>query len=527
MYCTRILGLSRFATIAAIGLTMITKEGTAEDVAPLRSLQVPLPNQEHNAIKMSWPEIGCWFWTGQEFTPEGYKEFLDEAYKHSAIRLLTTSIRYPAEVTDPKVHDQIRAAAKYARTRDLGIVMDLDARIARKAFWAKYPQEMQQLVRLSEVAMADSGTIEAQVSPKLMGDLYGNCDALSGRLLRAYSYLATPAGTEAKSIRDITDRCQIRQADAKAVKLAIACGPSDRGRTVCIMVVFDHRTADLFSPRLLEFDRDILQQYADAPLAGVCKDEWGVGAGIADPANLFFSPGMAAAYAQRQPGRDLVKDLFLMFRGIKGREPERVAAVHHYTEMFRLRNAEVEASHYQSTKRIFGQNALFGTHPTWQPYPNTAEAFFNGLDWWIVPRDLAQTDEITPFCLRTALAEKWWQSALVQHVLHNPEVQPYAENVWRYVLAGGRTNFHPPYGGDNPNWNKFYVSLAKANVLRADARVTLLNYISTAPVDCPVAVVFGHPSFLELGRPRTWTGRSGCVRQTVGRGPLHRPDPQQ
>ena len=37
MYCTRILGLSRFATIAAIGLTMITKEGTAEDVAPLRS----------------------------------------------------------------------------------------------------------------------------------------------------------------------------------------------------------------------------------------------------------------------------------------------------------------------------------------------------------------------------------------------------------------------------------------------------------------------------------------------------------
>ena len=65
-------------------------------------LQVPLPNQEHNAIKMSWPEIGCWFWTGQEFTPEGYKEFLDEAYKHSAIRLLTTSIRYPGRGDGPE-----------------------------------------------------------------------------------------------------------------------------------------------------------------------------------------------------------------------------------------------------------------------------------------------------------------------------------------------------------------------------------------------------------------------------------------
>ena len=361
-----------------------------------------------------------------------------------------------------------------------------------------------------------------------MGDLYGNCDALSGRLLRAYSYLATPAGTEAKSIRDITDRCQIRQADAKAVKLAIACGPSDRGRTVCIMVVF----RSSHGRPVLTTTAGVRPRYSSAirrrTAGGRLQGRMGRGPRHCRPRQPLVSrPGWPRRMPNGSPGRDLVKDLFLMFRGIKGREPERVAAVHHYTEMFRLRNAEVEASHYQSTKRIFGQNALFGTHPTWQPYPNTAEAFFNGLDWWIVPRDLAQTDEITPFCLRTALRQEVVQSALVQHVLQQPEVQPYAENVWRYVLAGGRTNFHPPYGGDNPNWNKFYVSLAKANVLRADARVTLLNYISTAPVDCPVAVVFGHPSFLELGRPRTWTGRSGCVRQTVGRGLLHRPDPQQ
>ena len=112
----------------------------------------------------------------------------------------------------------------------------------------------------------------------------------------------------------------------------------------------------------------------------------------------------------------------------------------------------------------------------------------------------AQTDEITPFCVRTSLAKKWW-SPLWYNMYYNPTVQPYAENVWRYVLAGGRTNFHPPLGGNNPAWFKFYVSLAKANVLRADARVTLLNYISTAPVDCPVAMVFGHPSFLN------WAGQ--------------------
>ena len=38
-------------------------------------------------------------------------------------------------------------------------------------------------------------------------------------------------------------------------------------------------------------------------------------------------------------------------------------------------------------------------------------------------------------------------------------------------------------------------------MLRANGRVTLLNYISTMPVDRPVAVVFGHPSFLN------WAGK--------------------
>ena len=130
----------RLATLLGVCMVAWDEGSAAEgDAATLRSIQVELPNQEHNAVKLSWPEIGCWFWTGQEFSPEGYKEFLDEAYKHSAIRLLTTSIRYPAEVTDPKVHDQIRAAAKYARTHDLGIVMDLDARMARKAFGQSIP----------------------------------------------------------------------------------------------------------------------------------------------------------------------------------------------------------------------------------------------------------------------------------------------------------------------------------------------------------------------------------------------------
>jgi hypothetical protein len=84
------------------------------------------------------PQIGCWFWTEDEFRPEGWHSFLDMAAEHTAWTLLTTSVRMPKlEVTDPEVHTQIKTAAEYARQRGMGVVMDLDVRLARAAFQKK------------------------------------------------------------------------------------------------------------------------------------------------------------------------------------------------------------------------------------------------------------------------------------------------------------------------------------------------------------------------------------------------------
>ena len=176
----------------------------AADAAAYRSLQVELPNQEHNAIKTSWPGIGCWFPMAEEFKPEGYKRFLDLHAKHSAFKLLTTSIRYPVEVTDPKVHAQFKAAAEYARSLGIGIVMDLDAPFARPAFAEKYPDELQGIVRLRDVALKDAGEVSLAVAP-LNGGNYGfyatGFDSVAGRLLRVYSY--APAGPQGiESVED-------------------------------------------------------------------------------------------------------------------------------------------------------------------------------------------------------------------------------------------------------------------------------------------------------------------------------------
>src|SRR6056297_2000328 len=104
-------------------------------------IRVELPGQENNNLKYSQPGIGCWFWVGQEFEPDGYKPFINLYAKHTNFQFLTTSIRHNRWVSDPGVHDQVKAAAIYARAHDMGIVFDLDIRLARESFREQFPDE--------------------------------------------------------------------------------------------------------------------------------------------------------------------------------------------------------------------------------------------------------------------------------------------------------------------------------------------------------------------------------------------------
>ncbi|HOX40481.1 MAG TPA: hypothetical protein PL033_21085 [Candidatus Brocadiia bacterium] len=471
-----------------------------EDNPGERWAQVELPGQEGNVIKTAWPGIGCWFWKEDEFRPGGYKAFIDLHAERSGFTLLTTSIRHPVEVTDPSVHDQIKAATEYARSRGFGIVMDLDVRLARKAFMAAHPDEMQEIVRVREVPLSGAEPVIFEIESLTLGDHYTfraePYRPVSGRLLRVYSYFAGTNGIEPDSVKDITGVCEVIEASDKRVRVKLPADETGAGRKACVMAAFSLFTPDVFAPHLDEFQKNILRQYSEVPLAGACKDEWGFPGRFGPRADdLWFSKFMARAYAERRPGRDLARDFLLMALGEKGREGERIAAINHYMEMCRLRNGEHETRFYCDIKEIFGPQAMSATHPTWYPFPTPEEVFKNGLDWWICRRDLAQTDEVTPFCARTALAKKW-RSPLWYNMYYDSSPVSYEEDVWRHALGGGRINFHPPWPPKEPG-----ASLLNGNLLRADCRIRLLNYISTAPIDCPIAVVFGHARALNWEGP--------------------------
>lgn len=504
----RVRRTDRRAGVAIVLLASLSTLDAAE--SPSRSLRVELPGQDHNAIKTSWPGIGCWFWTAPEFQPDGYKRFIDLHAAHSGYGLLTTSIRHNVEVTQPEVHDQLKKAAEYARAHGMELVLDLDVRLARQAFLDRYPAEMQEIVRLREVALDPAAGASLTIEAVEMADHYTPThrgvrlyESIDGRLLRAYSYVAGPEGIEPETIEDITSRCRVTQADARAVKVSIAGTAEDRGRTACLLAAFTLFTPDVFAPHLTEFERDTLRQYADVSPAGACKDEWGF-PGRFGPRldDLYYSAAMAREYERRRPGHDLVRDLLLMCKPRRGREAERVAAINHAMEMSWQRNAEVENAYYRSIKDVFGPQAMSATHPTWYPSPSTREEVFkNGLHWWACRRDLAQTDEATPFCARTALAKKW-HSPLWVNMYYERSLPAYREDLWRHALGGGRMNFHPVYPppADAPP-DHLTTSLLEDRLLAADCRIRLLNFISTAPIACPVAVVFGHPSALNWAGP--------------------------
>jgi hypothetical protein len=224
----------------------------------LRSLRVILPNQDNNIIKNSWPGIGCWFWTEEEFRPEGYKRFLDLYAKHTNLSLITTSLRYPVEITDREVHARVKEAVRYGQSLGLEIVMDLDVRLARESFHHHYPDELQEFVRMRDVQLINEGETYLRVESINLSDHYTMAtrgyDSIAARVLRVFIFNMGPGGIEKETITDITDRVKTTAAGREGLEVMIPVSASEVGKTVCVMAAFTLFTPDLFSPNLMQFD---------------------------------------------------------------------------------------------------------------------------------------------------------------------------------------------------------------------------------------------------------------------------------
>lgn len=442
------------------------------------------------------PVIGVWNWHPGTLEPDGFKSTIDRASMHSPFNLLIPFLRFPdKEVSDDVILNQVKLAAEYAVEKNIALVPDIDVRSARRAFQLQYPDEMQGLLRVKEVELSGAEATETFVrSIDNLSDHYsgGNIPkytSFGSKLLRVYAYKGNSEGIAPESLQDITDKCTTVFESDDSVRIALP--PSTGNQThAAVLVSFTLFYPDIFAPHLMDFQQALIRQYAGIPLAGICKDEWGFPPYFPryadeDTHDFWFSEHRAREYTMITGGRDLLSDCLLMAKEFKGKQLERQVAINHFRALSLKRNVDLEADFYNTVKEVFGPDAAVTVHPTWWPYPDENEMKKNGLDWWAVKRDWAQTDEIVPFAARTALCKKWG-SPIWYNMYYT---RGFSDQVWSSALAGGRLN----YLG--------FQSLYDPELMRAESRIRLLNTISESPLDCPVAVIFGHPGAMNWAGP--------------------------
>jgi hypothetical protein len=440
------------------------------------------------------PEFGVQNWREEDFFTDKYIQMIDEANEKTPYNFLIPFLRFPNyEVVDTIVHDYVKRVAEYAVLKNVQIVPDLDIRNARRAYRAKYPDELQKMLRLKETGLQNADATEVIIRSIDLNDHYSGGALthhipLEGNLLRVYAYKKSETGIISETLRDITDDCVTSYATADSISIKI---PAQTDFThASALVAFTHLYPDIFGPHLMAFQREIIEQYKDVPLIGVCKDEWGFPPyyprffreGLHD---FWYSEHRAKAYAENTGGRDLLADCLLMAVGEQNKESERKAAINRFMEMSRVRHTALEVDFYNTVKSVFGKDAAVTVHSTWWPYPDKCEFLKNGLDWWTAKRDWAQTDEVTPYAVRTALCKKW-DSPVWYNMYYKMDIVP---QMWSSALGGGRIDYLP------------YQSLFHPEVMLGECRIRLLNFITESPMDCPVAVVFGHYGAMNWAGP--------------------------
>ncbi len=461
----------------------------AEYNAPLvRSKQIRLPDDVP-------PVIGAWFPQESEMHSEGYRKFIDAATEHSHYNIITTSMRNPnRQMVDQEVHDWFKEAAIYAKKNGIGLVLEVDPRHSVLAFKEKYPEEMQGRLWLKEFDLDN----KSEILLTIRYDEYHN-DAISAsavsdiQMVRVYCYKRGSGEIESGSVLDITDLSNFQKINERESSVIVKSGDKLNGNKICVVSHIKYDYPSVFSPHLIDFESEIIKQYSDLPLAGLMKDEWGFPACVDGNVNkngYWYCPHLSKAYTKATEGRDLIRDSLLMFIGEEKHKDERQAVINQLMELYRLRNTEIDEAFYANTKNTFGSQTFVGTHATTFPYPGQNEFERNGLDWWTATRDYAQSDETTPYCCRTSMMKKFG-GAVWYNQWYDSNIGSYEKLIWSYALAGGRMNFHilfPPTG----SFADSGIALFHGNLIQADCRIRLLNFISDAPLDCPVAVIFGH-----------------------------------
>jgi hypothetical protein len=473
-------------TIVLVGMALgTTSPAIAQKNEPMIQHVERIPDKTN-------PELLYWFTSPNEIKDQAYVRDLDLIAANGTFNFTFLTQREGADffnfaVMHPIFKDLV------ARAHAKGIKVGLQLWTDEK----RVPSDQTQgIVVENELALDSTGQADTTVESKgvrLTGGVPRVC--LRSELLHAYAF-RKPADGEyiPGSVVDITGNTQTTSSTPCSVSLHIQASAKLAGLTAYIMTVHYHRYPDMFSKFMSDSFIEAMRAYKDIGFDGAALDEFGYMA-LRKAANeqfrgRFYTDNMAVFYKQRT-GEDLIRTLFDMRYAPQGDTRPRVRAINNYFDMLRQGPLQVEQRFFQATSDIFGPQAFHGIHNTFHNRLDGDEIWSTCDNWWEVPRDYGQSDEITPYTTQLGIGLN--HPKPVEYRQHYGSVRSFLENGINDARFNVRVHYHAL--NDEHGWGTdMRTPEMLKGVSAVEDKVRLLNYFDAPRPAMNVLYLFGYPA---------------------------------
>ncbi len=449
---------------------------------------------------MGNPKILYWKWDESIFTEGKLEQDIRDIYERMQVDLLYVSLHHLGlPFVDERIIRLVKKCTVLLEDYHARLLLDIDVR-----------NELEEMRRedaageLLDIQFIEGDLDEAGRAVIAKQNPYrGRTGRSSGNEGPAYIAGAWAFRPVDKGIYDNNSIRQIEVLLCKKdgiTEYKINAGKENAGKKVCIAAIYTHGVPDLFSPFLYTYYEKMFQAVGDLKLGGVANDEWGYDLQTRFEKGAYhlevfpYSPILDEEYHKRT-GTSLKEDM-IYFAWTSQEQPGKpYAVINTYLSVLRDNIRKNNDWFYEAGKRYFGKDAFIGVHPTlWcDKDDSTFDTLHNGLGWWEVRRDYAQTDEYVIMPIRLAMAHKWnspvWYNMWYSNGTN--QLATFWEETWQNARFGGRTDY---LGYECPNeggvhWLRTADSLDTINQM--EERISRLDAVQSRQPDSRVLVVFG------------------------------------
>lgn len=449
---------------------------------------------------MKKPKILYWKWDESIFTEGKMEQDIKDIYERMQVDLLYVSLHHLGiPFVDERILHLVEKCTAILENYQGRLLLDIDVRNELEEM-RKEDAACELLdIQFLECELDESGAaVVSRQNPRRGRTGRSTCNDGPESVAGAWAFRAVEKG--------IYDETSIQKIEVLLCKkdgeteYKINAGKENGGKKVCIAAVYTHGVPDLFSPYLYTYYEKMFDAVSSLPLGGVANDEWGYDLQTKFEKGSYrlevfpYSPILGERYFHRT-GTRLEEELIHFAWTGKLQKGKPFEVINTYLSILRENIRENNEWFYEAGKRYFGKDTFIGVHPTlWcDKDDSTFDTLHNGLGWWEVKRDYAQTDEFVIMPIRLAMAHKWnspvWYNMWYSNGTN--QLATFWEETWQNARFGGRTDY---LGYECPNeggvhWLRTADSLDTINQM--EERISMLDEVQSQQPDCRVLVVFG------------------------------------